>query len=87
MKILFFALALFLVSASTALACSGTQDYPKAVKALEDNQHLDAEQKSILLKDLMAGMSMHDDGHKTGDMSKMGQSLQTLRSLKPKITN
>jgi hypothetical protein len=30
---------------------------------------------------------MHNDGHKTGDMSKMGQSLQTLRSLKPKITN
>jgi len=74
MKILFFALALILVSASTALACSGTQDYPKAVKALEDNQHLNAEQKSTLLKDLMDGISMHDDGHKTGDMSKMGQS-------------
>ena len=46
MKMLFSALALIFVSASTVLACSGTQDYPKAAKALEDNQHLNVEQKS-----------------------------------------
>jgi len=83
----FFIAATFILSTSTAaMACSGTEDYPKAVKALEDNQHLNAEQKAILMKDLMAGMAMHDDGHKTSDMSKMGQSLQTLQTLKPKIS-
>ena len=87
MKTVIVALTLIFVSATTAFACSGTEDYPKAFKALEENQHLSAEQKSLLRKALMAGVSMHDDGHKTSNMSKMGQSLQTLRSLQSKITN
>ncbi len=33
----------------------------------------------------MAGMAIHDDGHATNNMSKMGQSLQILQTLKPKI--
>ena len=87
MKLVIFALALYFVSASIAFACSGTDGYPKAVKALEKSQHLSAEQKALLMKNLMAGFSMHDDGHKTYNMTKMRQSLQTLQSLQPKITN
>ena len=86
MRYFLIAAALLLGTSTAALACSGTEDYPKAVKALENNQHLNAEQKAILMKDLMAGMTMHDDGHKTNNMSKMGQSLQTLQTLKPKIS-
>ena len=87
MKIAILAVALVLVSASISFACSGTDGYPKAVKDLEKNQHLSAEQKAILMRGLMAGVSMHDGGHKTGDMTKMGQSLQILQYLQPKITN
>ncbi|MBL6932249.1 MAG: hypothetical protein ISR45_04815 [Rhodospirillales bacterium] len=86
MKHSLIAATLFLASTTAALACSGTQEYPAAVKALESNQHLNAEQKEILMKDLMAGMAVHDDGHATNNMSKMGQSLETLQTLKPKIT-
>ncbi len=82
----FLIAALFvLASANSALACSGTEDFPAALKALESNQHLSAAQKDILLKDLMAGMAVHDDGHKTSNMTKMGQSLQMLQTLQPKI--
>ena len=87
MKLVIFALALFFISASIASACSGADGYPKAVKVLEKSQHLSAKQKALLMKDLMAGVSMHEDGHKTGDMTKMRQSLQTLQSLLPIITN
>lgn len=87
MKYFLIAAALMLASATAAMACSGTKEYPAAVQALESNQHLNAEQKAILMKDLMAGMAMHNEGHKTYDMSKVGQSLQTLQSLKPKIAN
>ena len=86
MRIVIFAVALFLVSASIASACRGTDGYPKAVKALEKSQHLSAEQKALLMNGLMVGVSMHDDGHKTVDMTKMGQSLRILQSLQPKIT-
>jgi len=79
--------ALVFASVTAASACSGVKDYPKAIKALESNQHLSAEQKDILMKDLMAGKSMHDEGYKTGDMSKMGQSLKILRSVKSRIKN
>jgi len=77
---------MFLASANVALACSGTEDFPAAVKALESNKHLSAAQKDVLLKDLMAGMAIHDDGHATNNMTKMGQSLQILQTLKPKIS-
>ena len=84
----FLTAAIMALTVSTsALACSGTEDYPAAVKALENNQRLSAEQKDVLMKDLMAGMAIHDDGHKTSNMSKMGQSLQILQTLKPKIAN
>jgi hypothetical protein len=86
-KIVIFVVALVFESASIAFACSGTDGYPKAVKALEKSQYSSAEQKALLMNDLMVGVSMHDDGHKTGDMTKMGQSLQILQSLQPKITN
>ena len=86
MKTLMLALVLILVPAGIVFACSGTEGYPKAVKVLEENQHLSAEQKALLMKALMAGISMHDESHKTSNMSKMGQSLQTLRSLQSKIT-
>jgi hypothetical protein len=87
MKTLILTLTLILVSVDIAFACSGTEGYSKAVKVLEKNLHLSADQKSLLMNELMAGLSMHDDGHKTGDSSKMGQSLQTLRSLQLKVTN
>jgi hypothetical protein len=64
-----------------------TDDYPKAVKALEKSQHLSAEHQALLMNELMVGVSVHDDGHKTGDMTKMGQFLQILQPVQPKITN
>ena len=84
-KIIIFALVLILVSANVAFACCGTEGYPKKVKALGENQSLSAEQKLNLMKDLMAGLAMHDDGHKTNNLSEMGRSLQTLRFLQSKI--
>jgi hypothetical protein len=86
MRYILTATILALTVSTTALACSGTKDYPAAVKALENNQHLNAEQKAVLMGDLMAGMAIHDDGHKTNNMSKMGQSLEILQTLKPKIS-
>ncbi|MBC8269623.1 MAG: hypothetical protein H8E36_12815 [Rhodospirillaceae bacterium] len=86
MRYLLTAVIMTLAFSNSALACSGTEDYPAAVKALENNQHLSAEQKDVLMKDLMAGMAIHDDGHATSNMSKMGQSLQILQTLKPQIS-
>jgi hypothetical protein len=60
---------------------------PQGGQGAGKSQHLSVEQKVFLMNDLMVGVSMHDDGHKTGDMTKMGQSLQILQSLQPKITN
>jgi hypothetical protein len=86
MRYILTAAIMVLASSGVALACAGTEDYPAAVQALESNQHLSAAQKEILLNDLMAGMAIHDDGHATNNMSKMGQSLQILQTLKPKIS-
>ena len=85
MKIVLIAAAFVLALSTGALACSGTTDYPAGKQALESNPHLSAEQKAVLMKELMAGMAQHNEAHQTGDMSKMGQSLQTLQTLKPKI--
>jgi hypothetical protein len=74
-----------LLFSASALACSGTADYPTALKAVKSNEPLSAEQKGALIKDLMGGLAVHDDGHATNNMKKMAQSLQILQILKPKI--
>lgn len=86
MKFIITAAIMVLASSGVALACVGTEDYPAAIDQLKNNQHLSAAQKDILLKDLMAGKAIHDDGHATNNMSKMGQSLEILQTLKPKIS-
>jgi len=86
MRILLAAAIILMGSSTVALACVGTKDYPAAIKALESNQHLSAEQKAILMADVMAGMAVHDDGHATNNMTKMSQSLQILQTLRPKIS-
>lgn len=84
MKNLLLAAIVLLASAGTALACVGTTEYPQAVETLK-SLTMEAKKKAALMNQILEGKKLHDNAHSTGNMSKMGQSIGILNSLKSQI--
>ncbi len=84
MKTILFASACLILVSGPALACRGTTEYPQALEQLNQSK-VPAERMKELLDQLSQGQAMHGEGHRQGDMGKMGQSLRILDSIKPEI--
>ncbi len=80
MKTLLFASACIVLISGPALACRGTAEYPRLSTQLEQLQG-SPERNSALIKLLSQGQSMHQDGHRQGDMGKLLASLRILDEL------
>ncbi len=84
MKTILFASACLILVSGPALACRGTTEFPQALEQLNQSK-VPAERMKELLDQLSQGQAMHGEGHRHGDMGKMGQSLRILDSIKPEI--
>ncbi len=84
MKTILFASACLILVSGPALACRGTTEYHQALEQLNQSK-VPAERLKELLDQLSQGQAMHGEGHRQGDMGKMGQSLRILDSIKPEI--
>ncbi len=84
MRTLLLAGACIVAVSGPALACRGTTEYPQAFEQLNQSK-VPAERMKELLDQLSQGQAMHGEGHRQGDMGKMGQSLRILDSIKPAI--
>ncbi len=84
MKTILFASACLILVSGPALACRGTTEFPQALEQLNQSK-VPAERMKELLDQLSQGQAMHGEGHRQGDMGKMGQSLRILDSIKPEI--
>ncbi len=77
MKTLLLASACVVVIAGPALACRGSAEYPEIATQLEQSKS-SPERVSALTKMLSQGQSMHQDGHRQGDIGKLLTSLRIL---------
>ena len=84
MRTLLLAGACIAAISGPALACRGTTEYPQALEQLRQST-IPAERMNELRDQLSRGQAMHEEGHRQGDMGKMGQSLRILDSIKPEI--
>ncbi len=84
MKTILFASACLILVSGPALACRGTTEFPQSLEQLNQAK-VPAERMKELLDQLSQGQAMHGEGHRQGDMGKMGQSLRILDSIKPEI--
>ena len=84
MRLLLLAGACILAFSAPALACRGTAEFPQAFKQLEQSR-IAPERMKELMEQLSQGQSMHKQGHRQGDMGKMGESLRILDGIKGKI--
>ncbi len=84
MRTLLLAGAFIVVIAGPALACRGTTEFPQAFEQLEQS-NISPERKTERGEQLSQGQSMHEEGHRQGDMGKMGGSLQILDEILKEI--
>ncbi len=84
MRTLLLASACIVVISGPALACRGTVEYPKALEQVEQST-VSANRLEKLREQLSQGQAMHEDGHRQGDMGKMGESLRMLDGIKGEI--
>ena len=84
MKTLLLASACVVVIAGPALACRGSAEYPEIATQLEQSKN-SPERISALTNMLSQGQSMHQEGHRQGDMGKLLTSLRILDELKAEI--
>ena len=84
MKTLVLAIAATVLLAGTALACRGTTEYPDLAARLQ-SLTLSPARMQELKAELNRGQSMHEEGHRIGDGSKMGNSLRILDDIKRQI--
>ena len=66
--------------ASPALACRGTTEFPEAIKQLEQST-MSSERLDDLRSQLIDGQALHEEGHRLGDMGKMGEALRILDGI------
>ena len=81
MRTLLLASACMVVIAGPALACRGTTEYPQIATQLEQSKS-SPERVNALMELLRQGQSMHQVGHRQGDMGKLLASLRILDELK-----
>lgn len=84
MRTLLLAGACIAAISAPALACRGTTEYPQALEQLRQST-IPAERMKNFMEQLSRGQAMHEEGHRQGDMGKMGQSLRILDGIKPGI--
>ncbi len=84
MRTLLLASACIVVMAGPALACRGSAEYPQLATQLGQSQE-SPERVAALMEKLSQGQSMHQVGHRQGDMSKLLTSLRMLDDLKTEI--
>ena len=84
MKTLLLASACIVVISGPALACRGTAEYPKALEQIEQST-VSANRIQELREQLSQGQAMHEEGHRQGDMGKMGESLRILDGIRGEI--
>ncbi len=80
MRTLLLASACIVVIAGPALACRGTAEYPQIATQLEQSKS-SPERVTVLMAKLRQGQSMHQVGHRQGDMGKLLASLRILDEL------
>ena len=68
------------VIAGPALACRGTFEFPEAAGEVAQSK-IPPERKKALTEQLLQGEAMHTQAHRTGDMTKMGESLRILDGI------
>ncbi len=66
--------------AGPALACRGTFEFPQAAGEVAQST-IPPESKKALAEQLSQGEAMHTQAHRTGDMTKMGESLRILDGI------
>ncbi len=84
MKTLVLAIAAVVLVSGTALACRGTTEFPDIGARLQ-SLTLSAARMQDLKAELTRGQSMHEEGHRIGDGSKMSKSLRILDDIKRQI--
>ena len=80
MRTLLLAGALVVAISAPALACRGTAEFPQASAQLEQSNIL-TERKTELMEQLSRGQSLHEQGHRQGDMGKLAESLRILDAI------
>ena len=80
MRTLLLASACIVVIAGPALACRGTAEYPQIATQLEQSKS-SPERVTVLMAKLRQGQSMHQVGHRQGDMGTLLASLRILDEL------
>ncbi len=81
MRTLILAGTLIALVATPAFACRGTAEYPEAADGIAQST-LTPERKKELLDQLGVGNTLHKEGHREGDMMKMGNSIRILDEIK-----
>jgi hypothetical protein len=82
--LLLLAGALLIAMAGPALACRGTAEYPQALENLKQST-ISPERKRELMQQLSKGNAMHEEAHRQGDMTKMGESIGILDGVKSRM--
>ncbi len=72
--------AFIVAIAGPALACRGTSEFPQAAGEVAQSK-ISPERKKALTEQLRQGEAMHTQGHRKGDMMKMGESLRILDGI------
>ncbi len=80
MTALLLAGAFIAAIAGPALACRGTAEFPQAAGEVAQSK-IPPERKKAFTEQLRQGEAMHTEGHRTGDMMKMGDSLRILDGI------
>ncbi len=81
MRTLLLAGAFIVVISGPALACRGTVEFPQAVNQLEQS-NISSERIKEFIEQLRQARSLHEEGHRQGNMAKMGGSLRILDAIK-----
>ncbi len=84
MRTLLIASVCMAVLVSPALACRGTAEYPQISKQLEQLKG-SPERTNALMEKVRQGQSMHQEGHRQGDMGRLLTSLRILDELKEEV--
>ncbi len=84
MRTLLLASACVVLIAGPALACRGTTEYPQIFTQLEQSKS-SPERVEALMAMLSRGQTMHNEGHRQGDMGKLLTSLRMLDELKEAV--
>ena len=84
MKTLLLTCACIALFSATALACSGTAEYPQVAVQLAQSD-LSAADKEVLAKSLQAGEAIHRRGHELDSQELRQESLKILDDIKAKI--